>query len=247
MTTEGTLPRDLDGRPKAQSLADRVYHALHARIANGEFPHDQRLPSEHELAEQFDVSRPIVRGALERLRSEGLIYSRQGAGSFVRHKAEPRALGFAPVGNIADIQRCYEFRLTIEPDAAFHAAQRRSDAFLAKIAGILDMLGSATREQRHREDADFAFHYAVAEGANNHYYASSMLALRDHIAVGMKLHGLSLLGPTPGLQRVFAEHSAIFEAIRDRRPEEARDRMRRHLEGSRDRLFEGRLLDLSMD
>jgi DNA-binding FadR family transcriptional regulator len=246
MTEVAGTERGADGRPRGVPLAERVYGALLQRIHNGDYPHDHRLPSEHELAAEFDVSRPIVRDALERLRTENLIYSRQGAGSFVRFKAEQRALGFAPVGNIADIQRCYEFRLTIEPDAAFHAARRRNDAFVERMAGVLEMLGDATREQRHREDADFAFHLAVAEGSNNHYYPSSMLALRDHIAVGMKLHGLSLLGPAPGLQRVFEEHRRIFEAIRDGRAEDARDEMHRHLEGSRDRLFEGKMLDLSL-
>ena len=66
-----------------------------------------------------------------------------------------------------------------------------------------------------------------------------------HVAVGMKLHGQSLMGPQPGLEAVFEEHSSIFEAIRDRDAEAARTAMRLHLETSRDRLFEGRLLDLS--
>jgi GntR family transcriptional repressor for pyruvate dehydrogenase complex len=59
------------------------------------------------------VSRPILRTALARLKTEGMIVSRQGAGSFVRDRATT-TLGFSPVETIADIQRCYEFRLTIE-------------------------------------------------------------------------------------------------------------------------------------
>ena len=233
-------------RPRNSLLADRVYHLLFTRISNGDYPPDQRLPSEHDLAEQFQVSRPIIREALERLRSNDLIYSRQGAGSFVRVRQMPRAIGFSPVETIADIQRCYEFRLTIEPDAAFYAAQRRNDAIIARMATIVDMLSDATRHHLHRDDADFAFHLSVTEGANNHYYLSSMQALKDHIGVGMKLHGAALMGPTPGLQRVFDEHNAIFEAIRLGDAEAARDRMRSHLMESRARLFEGRVLDLSL-
>lgn len=233
-------------RHKATLFADRVYHLLFARISSGEYAADQRLPSEKELAEQFDVSRPIVREALERLRTEGLIFSRQGAGSFVRIRPEHRVLGFPPVETIADIQRCYEFRLTIEPDAAYYAAQRRNEAAIIKLGEVVEMLGAATRQQRHREDADFAFHLCVTEASNNHYYQSAMQALRAHIGVGMKLHGLALMGPSPGLQRVFDEHRAIYEAIRDGDPAIARDRMRRHLEGSRNRLFEGKVLDLSL-
>ncbi|MBL8595265.1 MAG: FadR family transcriptional regulator, partial [Devosia sp.] len=135
---------------------------------------------------------------------------------------------------------------TIEPEAAFFAAQRRNDAAVASLGQVVDLLSNATDQQRHREDADFAFHLAIADASNNHYYSSAMQALRTHIAVGMKLHGLALMGPGRGLEKVLGEHRAIFEAIRDRQADTARLLMRQHLEGSRDRLFEGRMLDLSL-
>lgn len=237
-------PAEPERRQRAL-LSDRVYTMLVARLSGGEYSPNQRLPSEHEFAQEFQVSRPIVREALDRLRKEGMIYSRQGAGSFARVKVEQRNQGFAPVETIADIQRCYEFRLAIEPFAAHFAAKRRNPAIIARLKEVVGMLSDATRQQQHREDADFLFHLTVAEASNNHYYHSSMQALRDHIAVGMKLHGLALMGPARGLQGVLDEHQAIFEAIRDGESEVAHDRMQRHLEGSRDRLFEGKLLDLS--
>jgi GntR family transcriptional regulator, transcriptional repressor for pyruvate dehydrogenase complex len=187
-----------------------------------------------------------VRAALERLRRENVIVSRQGAGSFVRPRGKAPALGFAPVESIADIQRCYEFRLTIEPEATCYAALRRNEAALARIASAFDLLVAATRQQQHREDADFAFHLAIAEASNNHYYAASMQALQSHIAVAMKIHGLALLGPNSGLEGVLEEHRAIFAAVRDGDPDAARARMHQHLCSSRDRLFEGRMLDLSL-
>jgi GntR family transcriptional repressor for pyruvate dehydrogenase complex len=61
----------------------------------------------------------------------------------------------------------------------------------------------------------------------------------------MKFHGLSLQSVRGGLDHVLDEHTAIYDAIRLGQPEAARDAMLRHLTGSRDRLFEGRLLDLS--
>lgn len=234
------------GASKPSGLADAVYHGLLTEIANGTYAENQKLPSENELAARFQVSRPVVRAALERLRRENVIVSRQGAGSFVLARGKAPALGFAPVESIADIQRCYEFRLTIEPDAAFYAALRRNEAAIGRIASALDLLNAATRQQQHRDDADFAFHLAIAEASNNHYYAASMQALQAHIAVGMKIHGLALLGPHSGLQGVLEEHRAIFSAIRDGDPNAARAQMHRHICSSRDRLFEGRLLDLSL-
>jgi GntR family transcriptional repressor for pyruvate dehydrogenase complex len=247
---EGDLPAGggapaRKGRPS--TLVDRVYEQLLGRIRKGEYPPDSRLPPENDLAAMFDVSRPIVRAALGRLREEGTVYSRQGAGSFVKAQVQPvTGLGYAPVETIADIQRCYEFRLTIEPAAAYYAALRRDQKSIELIAEALEQLRDATRHHLHRSDIDFTFHKAVADAANNHYYSSSMEALREHVAVGMHLHGLSLMGPKEKLNSVFEEHKRIFTAIVEGRAEDARNAMRTHLEGSRDRLFEGRILDLSL-
>lgn len=234
-------------RPRPAKLVDRVFEELRQRIGEGNYPPETRLPGEHELAAMLGVSRPIVRDALGRLRDQGIVYSRQGAGTFVRAAVSPQTqLAYSPVKTIADIQRCYEFRLTIEPFAAYFAAQRRDDAALRKIADALAELRDATSHQLHRTDADFRFHRAVAEAANNHYYTASLDALKPHIAVGMHLHGLSLMGPRLQLERVYGEHEAIHRAVADGSADEAREAMRRHLEGSRDRLFEGKILDLSM-
>ena len=234
-----------DGPRAKPGLADRVYHLLYSRISNGDYPANQKLPSEKSLADEFGVSRPILRAALERLRDQGLIHSRQGAGSYVREvKTVP--LGFARVETIADIQRCYEFRICIETMSARLAAARQDAASLGEIGTALSLMQGATDSQTHREDADFAFHLAIAKAANNQYFEASMRALREHIYVGMKLHGQSLM--TDGekaLKQVFDEHSAIFAAIRDGDGDTAERLMRVHLIHSRDRLFGGALIDLS--
>jgi GntR family transcriptional regulator, transcriptional repressor for pyruvate dehydrogenase complex len=231
-------------------LAKSVHHALRLKIVSGAFGLDEKLPSEKELAERFAVSRPIVREALRHLRDEGLIRSQRGAGSFVVFRPDLRITqplsGFAPVETVADIQRCYDFRMTLEPDHAFWAALRWNSAALDTIAAAEQLLHGPTCEQEHRVDADFAFHWAIAEATNNHYYTSWMVALKEHILICMKFHGYSLANGDRGLDDVLSEHNAIFQAIRGRCADRARDLMRRHLEGSRDRVFEGRLLDLRL-
>nr|WP_295737762.1 FadR/GntR family transcriptional regulator [uncultured Acidocella sp.] len=231
---------------QTSGLADQVYHSILSGIQNGAYAPHSRLPSEHQLASQFDVSRPVVRTALARLKQEKFIVSRQGAGSFVRPPAVQPPLGFAPVENIADIQRCYEYRLTLEPEAASFAALRYNQSAMAKIEAALETMAQATRQGQHRDDVDFAFHLAIAEASNNHYYHQSLQALQPHIAVGMHIHGISLMGPKQGLDYVLEEHRRIVEAIRSRQPEAARTLMAAHLRASRDRLFDGRMLDLSL-
>jgi len=242
----GNGPAAKPERGKAVKLVDRVFDQILERIRAGNYPPDSRLPGEHELASMLGVSRPIVRDALAKLREQGTVYARQGAGTFVSAHGSPTTqLAYSPVKTIADIQRCYEFRLTIEPAAAYFAAKRRDEPAIQKIASALSDLREATSHQLHRSDADFVFHRAVAEAANNHYYTASLDALKPHIAVGMHLHGLSLLGPRQGLEQVYEEHNEIYRAVAEGRADDARNLMQTHLEGSRDRLFEGRVLDLS--
>ena len=247
MDQHNTPPQDGGpARGGRTSLSEKVYTSLKQRISRGDYGANEKLPAEKDLSVQYGVSRPVLRAALEQLRGEGLIVSRQGAGNFVRVKREA-ALGYTPVETIADIQRCYEFRLTVEVDAAGLAAQRRNQAVLDEMLEALDLLSDATGSRLHREDADFAFHLAIARASNNQYYAETLKALRDHIYVGMKMHGDALMSDgAAALEHVLGEHRAIFEAIRDGEAETARAVMRAHVTHSRERLFGGGMLDLSM-
>lgn len=235
------------------TLADKVYEQLFGWISNGQYARQTKLPSEHELARSFEVSRPVIRDALKRLRDDGVIYSRQGAGSFVLGPDVEESSGtadiaplFTPAQTIADIQRCFEFRETIESETAALAAVRRNDALLDELAAILRRLEHATTDHVHRDDIDLEFHLAIARAANNQYFVSALLALRDQIAVGMKLHGMALLEPSGRLAQSTEEHAAILSAIQDRDPPRAREAMRTHIQSSRDRLFGGGLIDLSL-
>jgi GntR family transcriptional repressor for pyruvate dehydrogenase complex len=245
-TTNSDMEQLPPGPPKHRpALAERIYHLIYSRISNGDYPANQKLPPEKTFAEEFGVSRPVVRAALERLREQGLVHSRQGAGSYVR-EVRSAPLGFAPVETIADIQRCYEFRICIETTAAALAAGRRDPAAIEEIETALSLMDAATDSLTHREDADFAFHLAIAKAANNQYFDASLRALREHIYVGMKLHGQSLMTDgAKGLREVFHEHSAIFAAIRDGQAEKAKTLMHNHLIQSRERLFGGTLINLS--
>ncbi len=220
-----------------KGLPDVVFERMLRAIKSGAYQPDERLPTEHDLAAEFEVSRPIIREALRRLREQGLIYSRRGAGSFVRATGLKEPLGFGQLENIADLLNCYEFRLTLEPAAAAAAATRHDADSMTDIRRALDLMRDATNRQSHREDADFQFHLAIARAAQNNYFSTAMEALKEHIAVGMKFHGVSVRREVAGLMRVFNEHEAIAEAIETGDALAARQLMHDHLTGSRDRLF----------
>jgi GntR family transcriptional regulator len=76
------------GRPRHEQLSDW----LREQIEAGTYETDDQLPSEHQLGQRFGVSRITVRRALQTLEHEGLIYRRQGLGSFVRDRRTRQGL-----------------------------------------------------------------------------------------------------------------------------------------------------------
>ena len=137
--------RERDREPK---LSHQVYERIFELHRLGRVSRSSsRLPSESELSRRFGASRPIVREALARLRDDGLIVSRQGSGSYVQRRPDAAVLRFVPVGSVADIQRCFEFRVGLEGAAAALAAERWEEEDLTEIrqAALLDLETASAR------------------------------------------------------------------------------------------------------
>lgn len=220
-----------------KSLADVVFDRVLNAIKSGAYRPDERLPTEHDLAAEFEVSRPIIREALRRLREQGLIYSRQGSGSYVRSVGLKQPLDFGQLENVGDLLNCYDFGLTLEPEAAAWAAERHTPQSLSRIHEALGPMRDATNRLSHRADADFQFHLAISLAADNNYFSTAMEALKDHMAVGMRFQGDSVRQDASGLTLILAEHTAIYAAISEGDGALARDLMRAHLASARERLF----------
>src|ERR1700735_4458596 len=167
-------------------LADHVYRELLHAIKVGEYAGRARLPHETEMAVRFGVSRPVLRQALERLKSEAVIHSTRGSGNYVTQSLDT-SLSFAPLENIFDVKRCLEFRQVLESAAAATAAARKTDENVARIQAACERFKAVMRDAENSADADFEFHMAIAEATNSQYYVQSLKALRPHIVFGIKL------------------------------------------------------------
>lgn len=138
-------------------------------------------------------------------------------------------------------------RINRETEAAALAGERRNDAAPGRIEQARDLLRHAGGSVRHRGDADFTVRGAISSASNNQSFEATFRAPRDHVDVGTKLHGRSRLRSGPeSLEDVLTEHADIFEAIRERRPQDARLEMRHHLEHSRDQCLGCSVLGLRM-
>lgn len=234
-------PLNYAGGSRQVKLSDQVYERIFGLIVSGEFPEKSKLPTEIELADRLSVSRTIVREALARLRDEGFVVSRQGAGTFVqRQQPERTTNGFQPVASIADVHRCFEFRVGLEGEAAYVAALRRDERDTEEIRHMLDALETIVKQGSVGALADFDFHFAVARATGNPFYVTAISLLRPHIDFGMNLaRSLSLRKPRSRVRQVQDEHAQVYSAISAGDADKARQAMRRHIENARMRLFEG--------
>jgi GntR family transcriptional regulator, transcriptional repressor for pyruvate dehydrogenase complex len=233
-------PLNYAGGSRQVKLSDQVYERIFGLIVSGEFPEKSKLPTEIELADSLNVSRTIVREALARLRDEGFVVSRQGAGTFVQRQQPEKASGFEPVTSITDVHRCFEFRISLEGEAAYLAALRRDERDTDEIRHMLDALETIVKQGSVGALADFDFHFAVARATGNPFFVTAISLLRPHIDFGMNLaRSLSLRKPRSRVRQVQDEHAQVYLAITEGHADQARQAMRRHIENARMRLFDG--------
>src|SRR3954452_6314057 len=109
-------------------LSDQVVAVIERRIRSGKIAPGARLPSERELCAEFDVSRMVVREAIARLKGDGYIETRQGAGASV--PAQPGFLSYRlPASSRLsqdDLSHIMELRFAVEVLATQLAALRRN-------------------------------------------------------------------------------------------------------------------------
>lgn len=230
------LAQDVIGR--GPSLAEVVAQRLREEIASHRLKPGEKLPTEVQLSEAYGVSRPIVREAVGRLKHDGLVHSRQGAGAFV---AEPGALStfrldIADFSNKDEIRNIVELLMAVEANATAHAAVRRTDEDLAHIQAQLDAMQAAIHRGDPGVDEDVSFHRAIVEATKNPFFRdlSDFLdrRVRNFIRTA-RSNSARLQGLTEAVQQ---EHQAIFDAIAGRHAADARAAAEAHLKNAAARL-----------
>ena len=231
-------PIALDPTVRAVRLGDQLYELILARIVKGEFVEGERLPSEVRLCEEFGVSRPVVREALSRLQADGLVVSRQGSGSYVMRRPSEEMISIAPAGSIADLMRCFEFRIALEGETAALAALRRSSDDMKQIDTAMQALDTVIEQGEVGTGRDVDLHMAIARATRNKLFEISLKSIFAQLEGGMQLaRSLSMRRSRVRLETVQGEHTAIVEAIRAEDSEGARAAMRTHINNARARIL----------
>ena len=220
-------------------LSDEIANKLSRLIQAQKLAPGDRLPSERGLSEQFSVSRPVIREALSRLKSEGLISIKRGVGVFVTER-DPRGafkIQDIDIEEKISITHVMELISTIEVAATRLAAARRSNEDLKQIRKCLIGMEYAIASDRLGDEEDYEFHQAIVLATHNPYFKTLSQHI-EHTARRMirRLRSNTKTRHTNLIEAVQTEHQTIFNAIQAGDPAAAEQAARKHLENAEKRL-----------
>lgn len=204
------------------SLAlERLRVLLEDLPQNGE----ARLPTERALAETLGISRRSVRRAIEVLEAEGLVWRRQGSGTFAGPR--PGALD-APPPQAINPMEVMEVRLRIEPQIAQLAALRARPETIARISTLVDRL-EATGDADERELWDSALHREIARACENRMFLMIFDAI-DRARHDDQWRALRARARSTANFVIYQQqHRALRDALAERDPVGAGEAMRTHI------------------
>ena len=214
-----------------ERLSDRVADQLARRIDSGELGPEQRLPTEQQLSERFGVSRNVVREAVSRLKSMGLLVSRQGAGVFVAPRGQARALAFDPsvLQSLDSVVQVVEVRRALEGEVAALAATRITPAKARALRQALDTLDAAVAAGSDGVEEDLALHRSIAQATDNPQFERLLAFLEQYQRDAMRVTRTNEAMHGAFMRAVHREHEAIARAVTAGDAQAARRAAVRHM------------------
>ncbi|MFF4650327.1 FadR/GntR family transcriptional regulator [Streptomyces sp. NPDC001380] len=204
-----------------RSLVDAAIEQLRGQLAAGAWRVGDRIPTEHELAEQLQVGRNTVREAVRVLVHAGMLVSRQGEGTFVRSTSDPASvLRGVQRSGVRDV---LEVRRALEVEAARLAALRHTPADVARMRAALAAEAAVLAAHPDRTgrgatvEHDLEFHTAVVEAAHNPALAEVYRYFGDSVRESMR----TAFGDHEMPEVAVDTHAALVDAIESGDPERA--------------------------
>lgn len=219
---------------KQPKLADVIENRLQKMILDGTLELGEKLLPERELAKQFDVSRPSLREAMQRLESKGLLFRRQGGGTYVKKSLRETLTDplFELLSTHPESQYdLLEFRFALEGFSAYYAALRGSHEDLEKIKHCFADIELAKKDKNSELESSCValFYLAVIEASHNvvflHLARGIKPLLEKNIADNIK----QLYGYPEVAKKIDQHRLQLLQAILSKQPAEAQKASARHL------------------
>ncbi len=217
---------------KPKKVSTQIAEQIRSSILSGEFAPGDKLPPERELAEMFGVSRPSVREALNVLASSGLVMSYQGGGTVVMSLVETSNTN--SLSELIRIQQdraldVIEVRKCMESWTAWYAAERALPEDIRRMEEIISGMERNLEGLLPSEDLDANFHIVIARATHNIVWLHLMQSLFDAMKEFQQSVWRAVYITREDHHQLYRHHRSIFEAIRLRDSEGAREAMMSHL------------------
>ncbi|MBQ4837742.1 MULTISPECIES: pyruvate dehydrogenase complex transcriptional repressor PdhR [Pseudoalteromonas] len=217
---------------KAAKLSDVILEQLENMILEGSLLPGEKLPPERELAKQFEVSRPSLREAIQKLEAKGLVTRRQGGGTYVKNQLEEGLTDplFDLISKHPESQfDLLEFRHALEGIAAYYAALRGTDNDMDKVKQSYDNIAEVGDDLALKAKAINAFHFTVAEASHNVVLLHLVRGMQSLLEQNV-LQNLTVLVQKSDVSDQLAQHRAVLmDAVIQGDPEKARLASNAHL------------------
>ncbi|SNS53586.1 DNA-binding transcriptional regulator, FadR family [Micrococcales bacterium KH10] len=214
-------------------LSPRATHAMtqiKQRIVDGTWPVGSRIPTETQLCELLGVGRNTIREAVHSLVHSGVLYKRQGSGTYVLAKDELTGAINRRIA-VDGFRDCVEARRAIEVEAARLAAERRTDDEAAELVELLRELertyestGASQTLNAHDDlvRADLALHHKIVSLSRNKLLLSLYESIHEAIWSSIRTNiNVSLQTNTVPIGDMHTDHIDVVNAIMAQDPEAA--------------------------
>jgi GntR family transcriptional regulator, transcriptional repressor for pyruvate dehydrogenase complex len=215
---------------KRKSLVDHVIQDFMKDVKEGKYTYGEKLPSQKEMSNYYEVSLIALREALTKLSAIGIVSFRQGKGTYL-NKVEGRtdissefsSLIFHDINNLRSI---VEARQIIERETSFLAAKRKSEEDILELKRTIDGMKESFDDFETFGKWDLEFHIAIAKASNNTVLQKIIMLLIDSYRAEV-----SKFFQIPGvIEKVYKEHENIYHHIIEGNGAEASGGMYSHLE-----------------
>lgn len=210
---------------KTDRLYVKVAEQLSKLINDGVIPPGQRLPSERELAEKLNVSRPTIREAMIALELSGIVEIKTGSGIYVIQKKPFLKIEDKGIGPFEIL----DTRAILESEACAIAALHISDEQIQQLKNTIIEMEEEEKRPDSSEKADWKFHNIIASATQN----SAISSVVDWLWQLRSQSDLSSAFATrlreDGVHPRIQDHTDIVNALENRDPEQARAAMKRHI------------------
>ncbi len=227
---------------KPKKIADVILEQLENMIIEGSLQPGEKLLSERELALQFNVSRPSLREAIQKLELKGLVTRRQGDGTFV---SKDILSGFSnPLFELMAKSTesqfdLLEFRHGIEGMASYYAAMRGTEADFNDIQKKHTNIGNSQLENDFRLEAKavFDFYLSICAASHNVVIVHLARSMSDLLTDSIEKN-LNILAKNPEVfSKITNYRRSLLNAITSGQPQKAWGASHKHLSFIEERLL----------